>query len=403
MKPIKTLSILLSISLGANLWFVWTWHKSSVNKQTKTEQAQRVNRLSGKNETQTVNSQQQILQNQNKDQNTPDTLTPSSVITSSTEYSGTNNYRRDQKAYLTYLRSLVKDKAFDVLEYEVSDYLRLYPQDIEGQIIEAQVYYHNKPLNVALVHYQALLSQNLNTNQREQIEELIAINTTRVVQQFSGDGAWDLLATFLEPLVQIDPLNRQYLMALARAYGMQQQFTLMEDVLANFARDDVRANRLRQTVLARLDANQRANQPNQSTASIFEDDLDSSRSADVLLKQRGGHYIAPAQINNASVRLLVDTGASTSAISKAKFDKISRSTVEFLGLFTVNTAGGRIQAPIYKVENFILGEQQLKNTSVLVLPSDNLGRYDGLLGMNILSQFDMSFDASDQTMRLFKK
>ncbi|MFT7088973.1 MAG: clan AA aspartic protease (TIGR02281 family), partial [Glaciecola sp.] len=305
--------------------------------------------------------------------------------------------------YLKWLKSLANAQEFQKLEFEVRAYLRIYPQDTVAMLLEAQAYYHNKPLNIALVHYHELLTQSLSPKQQSDIEELIAVNTTRIIQQFSGDGAWNLLAQFLEPLVQIAPRNRQYLMALARAYGMQSQFTLMEDVLASFSSDDIRSIRLRSNVNARL--NQTAN--NDSLASLPQGGIDSGlsnqRIADVLLQQERGQFVTHASVHNRSVRLLVDTGASTTAISDVAFSDIDSNEVEFLGLFNVNTAGGTIEAPIYKVKRITIGQRDILNTSVLILPAKNLGRYDGLLGMNVLGQFDLTYDATSETMRMYKK
>jgi hypothetical protein len=39
MKLIKSLSILLSISIGANLWFSWNWYKQSQLVITQNQEA----------------------------------------------------------------------------------------------------------------------------------------------------------------------------------------------------------------------------------------------------------------------------------------------------------------------------------------------------------------------------
>jgi clan AA aspartic protease (TIGR02281 family) len=310
---------------------------------------------------------------------------------------------RSQSTYLQWLKSMAEAQEFQQLEFEVSAYLRIYPQDTAAMLLEAQAYYHNKPLNVALVHYHALLTKPLTPKQHSDIEKLIAVNTTRVIQQISGDGAWNLLAQFLEPLVQVAPRNRQYLMALARAYGMQSQLTLMEDVLASFESTDIRAIRLRQNVNARLNQTSRTDEAVSLSDNIVDSALDNPRLADVLMQQERGQFVTRALIHNTPARLLVDTGASTTAISNETFNEIERRDVEFLGLFKVNTAGGLIEAPIYKVKQITIGHRIVTNTSVLILPSENLGQFDGLLGMNVLSQFDLSYDAASETMRMYKK
>jgi clan AA aspartic protease (TIGR02281 family) len=403
MKIIKWLSIFLSISLGANLWFVW--YISQQPKPSETNELSPSPLLSTeKNIYRDTGNTSGLVKNTSQHQRT-DTDTENALEVKRAETISADEIetiKANRSDFLNYLKGLAQEQAFITLEYEVADYLRQYPQDMQALLLEAQAYYHTKPLNIALVHYIELLSLPLSAKEREEVEKLVQINTTRVIQQFSGDGAWDLLAKFLEPLVQIDPLNRQYLMPLARAYGMQSQFSLMEDALAAYPSDDQRALRLRKNVQARLN-----NEPSAPAPYDMPDMKDASpydfREADVLLKQSRGHFVAQAHVHNTIANLLVDTGASTTALSDVKFSRIPVQHKEFLGLFNVNTAGGTIEAPIYKIKRFKLGKRVLANTSVLILPSENLSEYDGLLGMNVLSQFDLAFDANSNTMRMYRK
>lgn len=396
MHKIKWLSILLSISLGANFWFLWVWYENGLLKHNKlNESSVHVPSLP-------QSQWKQGIAQRNRSSE-PDTL----VAIGPDAKSNDTNQAKMFKA----LQTLVDQQNFETLSYEVRDYLRLFPNDSEALLLEAQAYFHTRPLNQAIVHYQSLLSLPLTKSQYQQIQTLIKVNTTRVMQQFTGDGAWDLLAKFLEPLVQVDPLNRQYILGLARAYGMQGQDSLMENVLAALDPNDPRAERLREKVSARLN----------SDATTFEDKLAANINAntslgeilgnpehqqnvpDLVIQQSRGQFISSASIKNIELSLLLDTGASTTAISDTKFNQIPLSEVEFLGQFTVNTAGGSIQAPIYKIKQFQLGKQTLINTSVLILPSNNLSSFDGLLGMNVLSQFDLAFDANSETVQMFRK
>lgn len=405
------LSVLLSISLGANFWFLYRASQSDLisHKTNTTEhEAQIDTQIKTKNgtlkQTRSANAKDRLEQTESSIQQAVDDASKPPLNTSDSKVSLniSDADKNNAQLFMQFLLSLREKEAYEQLEFEVSEYLRKYPQDISAQLLEAEVYYHTKPLNIALVHYQSLLSLPLSKDQLNEVETIISVNSQRIMRQFSGDGAWDLLASFLEPLVQVDPLNRNYLMALARAYGMQEQLSLMEDVLASFPPDDLRANRLRDSIFERL--NNESVAQTAVTPPIFENLPDNeSRKADVVLKQTQGRFITQAIAANTSVLLLLDTGASTTAISDKKFEDISGGYKEFLGKFSVNTAGGVIQAPIYKLRSFTLGKQQLSNISVIVLPQENLSSYDGLLGMNVISQFDLAYQASSQTMRMYKK
>lgn len=398
MRIIKWLSILLSVSLGANLWFIWYLHKQSTQDNTEVVGKQTQENKSVKP---LPNINWQINESSLQNSRTVDSKTTSSID------HGTNTPKPNSLSYLQYLAD---NGDYHALEYAAQTYLRLNPNDINAMLLEAQAYLHTKSLNTAIIHYQSLLSQALSAEQRQQVLKLIQVNTSNVIQQFTGDGAWNLLAEFLEPLVQVDPLNNQYLLSLARAYGMQQQVGLMENILAALPPDDSRANRLRAKVTARL--NSPANGTTASKASMLDEILSSGmdtgqanldKPADVIISKQRGHFITQARINNRVLDLLLDTGASTTVISESHFSRLKRSELRFLGQFTVSTAGGKIQAPIYRVKEFSIGAITLNNISALVLPSENLHPYDGLLGMNVLSQFDMSFDATSETMRMYKK
>jgi clan AA aspartic protease (TIGR02281 family) len=396
MKLIKWMSIVLSVSLGANFFFLYKWYINNASMPQFNNQA---NTQTNKSKPASTNTHAWQIPNNDTMQNTSIKSQPSDAPIFSNEA----DPEITKQEYFAWLEALAKAQLFEKLEFEVRAYLRLYPQDINAQLLEAQAYYHNKPLNIALVHYHELLTKPLSKQQQTEVEKLIAVNTTRIIQQFSSDRAWDLLAAFLEPLVQIAPSNRQYLMALARAYGMQSQFTLMEDVLASFPADDIRSARLRENVTAKLNQGQVGEQLATLPMNIEPTEFNERGVADVLLQQERGQFVTSASVHNTKVNLLVDTGASTSALSDEKFNDLDASETEFLGVFNINTAGGTIQAPIYKVSRITIGQKTLLNTSFLILPSDNLGRYDGLLGMNVLSQFDMVYDAASETMRLYKK
>ncbi len=391
MKTSKILAILLSVSLGANLYFAWLWSNThEQNGDTNQASIPSTNDTSiTTNHTESDSLEEKVIQEKQVEFRE---LTAQEI----------DQLALNEQAYLDYLQQLAKAKEFELLEYQASNFLRNYPTNTDAMMLEALAYYHTMPLNVALVHYKDLLSQPLSDEQSLQVKKILNVNTTRVIQQFTGDQAWDLLAVFLEPLVQVDPTNRQYLMALARAYGMQSQLSLMEAVLANFRSDDARASRLRDNILARLNNNDSpASIPIEQSVSNINSD--NTRIADLTLNQSRGQFIAKAKISDVNVDLLLDTGASTTAISNRKFVDIDERNTEFLGLFTVNTAGGTIQAPIYKITNVVLGDQTITSSSVLILPEENLGRFDGLLGMNILSQFDLAYDAGAQTMKLYRK
>jgi clan AA aspartic protease (TIGR02281 family) len=99
------------------------------------------------------------------------------------------------------------------------------------------------------------------------------------------------------------------------------------------------------------------------------------------------------QLSGNAVALLIDTGASITAISSDYFhDLSSHFKVNFLGRFNVNTAGGKVLAPMYQFTELKLNHATVKEISIMVLPMRNMDNVNGLLGMNFLREFDFKID-----------
>lgn len=188
-------------------------------------------------------------------------------------------------------------------------------------------------------------------------------------------------------------------MALATAYGMQQQTVLMENILASLPADDQRAQRLRDNIYGR----EQAPEPELASNTNNTPRDYSNRQRVVPLTERNGQYYTRVALSGVNALLLVDTGASTTAISAQIFAQIDSDDTAYLGNFNVQTAGGMISSPIYRIANFQIGSETLKNISVVVLPTENMRNFDGLLGINVIRSFNVEYDANIGTMRMFKK
>ncbi|WP_412972861.1 TIGR02281 family clan AA aspartic protease [Glaciecola sp. MF2-115] len=298
------------------------------------------------------------------------------------------------------LQDLQKQQNYNDLVLPLRAYLKLYPSDYRAWLIEADLILHTEPLSTAIAFYYELLDKNLPEGEEEKVKSIIQVNTSKVIQQLSGDTAWDLLATFIEPLLQIDPLNSRYIIGLAKAYGKQGQVNLMENALAALPYDDSRAQKLRSSIYnpKTQDEQTLADEPEarMETASV------SKRKIPVF--GNGQQFFVQAKIDRYRRTFLIDTGASTTAISHALFIKLPTRDKEFVGRFNVQTAGGSIEAPLYRLSAVTIGEIKMNNVSVIVLPEESFrSNFKGLLGMNVLRNFDFRFDPENQKMSLFER
>lgn len=84
-----------------------------------------------------------------------------------------------------------------------------------------------------------------------------------------------------------------------------------------------------------------------------------------------------------SLRLLVDTGATTTSFSAEVLDTMGARRLS--ERVRVNTANGVTEMATYRLESLQLGDMTVNDLTVLALPSTP-GGVDGLLGMDVLDQ-----------------
>lgn len=115
-----------------------------------------------------------------------------------------------------------------------------------------------------------------------------------------------------------------------------------------------------------------------------------------------GNIFVSVVINGKHKGLFVlDTGASTIALSQSFADKINN--LEEMGTVTTATANGLANAKLSQIQKLQLKGISAQNLDVLVLNKDLGKNIDGLLGMNFLSRFNMQMDSSKGSISLKSK
>ena len=121
----------------------------------------------------------------------------------------------------------------------------------------------------------------------------------------------------------------------------------------------------------------------------------------VALQKLGNQYaVNLSNSQQENVRLLLDTGASMTAMSRASFDALNtRGDAVEQEKRVFRTANGLIQGMVFSIPELSLGSHVLENTQIAVIDFEDTDRgIDGLLGMNILGQF--RFHIEQETSRL---
>jgi clan AA aspartic protease (TIGR02281 family) len=123
----------------------------------------------------------------------------------------------------------------------------------------------------------------------------------------------------------------------------------------------------------------------------------------VPIQKKGEVVIVPAILNEKSTALfIVDTGASYTMLSPATatalgIDLENRQTV------ALQTANGRIQAPLVSLETIDVGGLQIKNVTAAVHDVFPDGTISGLLGLNFLRHFRLDIDTQNGLLTLERR
>uniref|UniRef100_A0A486XMM1 Transporter n=1 Tax=Rheinheimera sp. BAL341 TaxID=1708203 RepID=A0A486XMM1_9GAMM len=103
----------------------------------------------------------------------------------------------------------------------------------------------------------------------------------------------------------------------------------------------------------------------------------------VLIRNKSGHYVGTALVNNQPVDFMLDTGATTVAIAAATAEKLR---LPFGQPMQVNTANGLTTAFASRIDRLQLGDIVLTNIQASIVP--NLAGTEILLGMSALKQLE---------------
>ena len=288
------------------------------------------------------------------------------------------------------LTTLLNNEQYALLATELTNLLKYDPLNESLLLLEGELIELTKPLSTAIVHYYDLAELPLSTETLSFIDAKIATLYQQAQTQLSQDEQWELVARLNEPLYQRIPDARHYTLNLAEAYAYQQKLTLMEDVLAALPSNDRDANIIRNKAYEMRDIADTGNTLSESE--IEPTGAEAARyQTRVALERIGDQYRLDVKALNQKATMILDTGASTTAISSRLFARLGRMrNLTFIGNFNIRTASGTIEAPLVQIPRFYFAGYEFNDVSAIVLPEDALPDADGLLGMNVLGQFDFA-------------
>jgi aspartyl protease family protein len=126
-------------------------------------------------------------------------------------------------------------------------------------------------------------------------------------------------------------------------------------------------------------------------------DADGRKSA-VLSMGQNGHYQVDASINGVSVPMMVDTGATTIALTYEDADRLGLNPGGLNFSSTVMTANGPARTAYVTLPEIDVAGIRRTNVAAGIAERGKLGR--SLLGMNFLSQLrSFSFSGNEMTLQ----
>jgi aspartyl protease family protein len=114
-------------------------------------------------------------------------------------------------------------------------------------------------------------------------------------------------------------------------------------------------------------------------------------------RQPNGHFVARAQVNGATMMLLVDTGASSVVLKASDARSAGINIARLSYTIPVRTANGLAYAAATQVSSITVGSIRMHNIDVLVAKPGVLN--ESLLGMNFLTRL-RSYEFSGEFLTL---
>ncbi|WP_189485639.1 TIGR02281 family clan AA aspartic protease [Asticcacaulis endophyticus] len=107
-------------------------------------------------------------------------------------------------------------------------------------------------------------------------------------------------------------------------------------------------------------------------------------------KSQDGHYWAEARVNDASVKFLVDTGATIVALTPSDALRLGVDADELKYDRLVTTAMGKTEAAVVKLRSVHIGQTEVRDVEAIVIRE---GLSTSLLGMSYLGRLS-GFEAT---------
>lgn len=225
---------------------------------------------------------------------------------------------------------------------------------------------------------------------RERIRDTFSKFIQTVDRRLTSQNAWQRLIEHYRYITPLDITDLHQRLRLAELYA-QHDYTADAIAMLDSLSGNTLADKQIQTIRDTLS--------NAQTDKKLDGDA-----YQLALERSGQHYIATITLNGSDVKLLVDTGASMTSLSRTRFNTIGGSRAfRAIGSRLFNTANGVTKGEVFQGEQLHIGPYELNGAQFVVLDALGNDNYDGLLGMNVLEQFDFKLNQQNATLGLTRR
>lgn len=309
-------------------------------------------------------------------------------------------------------QSLMQQNLYDKAETLMRNYLN-FIQDQQAYLLLAKILIKQTRFPEAIDSTINAHGFAFDGNEQTTIEAL-TINT---VIQFSNtpkhqknDSNDDVLSNLLK-VHYLFPENEPLILEIAKRYYDNNQIDQSLGYLNSLTYSDSQYGEASRALIATINKqaaseqqapfpNNHAMPPTHSGASSNNERIVAlaDQRYSIPLKRSGSSYLVDTVINNSPVTLLLDTGASITALSVQTIKRLSvKKTARRIRLATAN---GTTTSAIYRVDSLRMENIELQGVSIAEIDLGRKATIDGLLGTDVLQRFNYQINAESQSLIL---
>lgn len=221
--------------------------------------------------------------------------------------------------------------------------------------------------------------------------------TRRTDNRLEDEGRWIELLGYYDFLASIDFTTARFELRRVQLYRRLGEHARAVRLLSRLqAADDGRDPQLTASIENYLNETSVLERVEENPVEVFP--------SEVPLEKYGSGFLVNVMFNERdSLRLLLDTGASITALTHDSFRKLYRPDLSLLGTQLFKTASGYTRGDIYSAQSISLGDERIDGTTLAVLDRLEMGDVDGLLGMNVLRHYRFEIDRVGLVMYLERR